>query len=117
MKKLIILLLMILLCGCSEVVYFDYDNDIPTHPENEVYEEYNDVVLFCVEVNSDVKKINIRSTPYKDDSNNNVIGSASAGDVFFVYDEVYNDGYTWYRISQNEWIANNGSWLSMTGMK
>ena len=65
-------------------------------------------VLYPVSITVD--SIKIRSTPTVKE--NNQIGLAVKGRVYFVYEIKENDGYTWYRISENAWIADDGTWTS-----
>ena len=39
---------------------------------------------------------------------------ATVGQLKDVYEVVENDGYTWYRIGEDNWIASDGSWVSYT---
>lgn len=55
------------------------------------------------------KAINIRTTPNVG-SNDNVVGQANMGDTYKVLEKYSNDNYVWYKIGDNKWIANDGSW-------
>ncbi len=57
-----------------------------------------------------VDSIKIRSTPTVKE--NNQIGLAIKGHIYPVYETKENDGYTWYRISENAWIADDGTWTN-----
>lgn len=39
---------------------------------------------------------------------------ATVGQLKDVYEVAENDGYTWYRIGEDNWIASDGSWVSYT---
>jgi len=55
--------------------------------------------------------INIRKgagTSYSTD------GQAAVGKVYEVYEKKTADGFTWYRIGTDRWIADNGSWVKFT---
>lgn len=53
-------------------------------------------------------KIKIRSLPTTKDKNQT--GTARKGEVYKVYNSVYNDGYVWHEIGENQWIADDGTW-------
>lgn len=44
---------------------------------------------------------------------NTAVGSVKKGDIYNVYNIVYNESCTWYRIENNKWIADNGGWVSL----
>ena len=58
-----------------------------------------------------VTGLNIRS---KADKNSSLVGQASISTVYFVFEILQNQGYIWYRIGPNMWIANDGSWVRFT---
>lgn len=67
------------------------------------------------EVSSDIGKItiasspiNIRSTP---STSGELVGLADPSTTYNVYETQDNEGYTWYRISNDEWIPDGGNWL------
>lgn len=53
-------------------------------------------------------KIKIRSLPTTKEKNQT--GTARKGEVYKVYNSVYNDGYIWHEIGENQWIADDGTW-------
>ncbi len=52
--------------------------------------------------------IKIRSTPTTKE--NNVIGYATMDKIYPVYEIKEYEAYTWYRIAENSWIADDGTW-------
>lgn len=50
-------------------------------------------------------------------SNYAIVGYAQEGGSYVAYDKKENNGYTWYQIGVNEWIADNGSWLTFKAKK
>ena len=59
-----------------------------------------------------VDALNIRSTP---SVNGAVVGTAASGQKFFVKETKQADGYTWYCIQDNQWVADqNGTLLTFT---
>lgn len=56
--------------------------------------------------------LNIRSTP---STNGAIVGVATVGQKFYVQDIKQADGYTWYCIRDNQWVADqNGTLLTFT---
>ena len=55
--------------------------------------------------------LNIRRKPDKSSEN---LGQTNAPTKYYVYEIVQNQGYIWYRISENMWIANDGTWVSFS---
>lgn len=45
--------------------------------------------------------------------NSEIIGIAKQNAIYNFYEKVNKDGYTWYRIDDNEWIANKDNWLTI----
>ena len=58
-----------------------------------------------------VNHLNIRPSASKDGES---LGQLSEGDTRTAYEKKEAEGYTWYRIGENEWIADgNGEWISI----
>ena len=55
--------------------------------------------------------LNIRA---KADKNSAWMGETSRPAKFNVYEIVQNQGLIWYRIADNMWIANDGTWVAFT---
>lgn len=55
--------------------------------------------------------VNIRKQPSKSSERVSVMTSPATYDV---YDVVEADGFTWYKIGQDQWISNNGQWAEYT---
>lgn len=78
-----------------------YGIDIP-QPENTAANSSGTVTV-------KVTNLNIRRGPGTDYDKN---GFAAPGILYDVYEVTLNGGYTWYRIGENEWIADkNGEWV------
>ena len=45
--------------------------------------------------------------------NSEIIGAAKQNAIYNFYETVNKDGYTWYRIDDNEWVANKDNWLTI----
>lgn len=43
----------------------------------------------------------------------NIIDEAQIGSIYNYYETRTADGYTWYRIADNQWLANNGTFLKV----
>ena len=56
-------------------------------------------------------KINIRSKPSKSGEK---VGTFAKGEVYEYFETQENEGYTWYRIGENKWVADqNGEWIKV----
>lgn len=55
--------------------------------------------------------LNIRA---KADKTSTWMGETSKPARFDVYEIVQNQGYVWYRIATNMWIANDGTWVAFS---
>ncbi len=54
-------------------------------------------------------KINIRSKP---STSGDKVGMYQKGEVVYAFETVKAEGYTWYRIGENKWVADqNGEWI------
>ncbi|MBO7676853.1 MAG: hypothetical protein J6S49_05010 [Erysipelotrichaceae bacterium] len=42
------------------------------------------------------------------------MGQTNAPASYYVFEIVQNEGYVWYRISENMWIANDGTWVKFS---
>lgn len=60
-------------------------------------------------VTVNVNGLNIRSSA---STAGNAVGSATNGQTYDVYSTTSAGGYTWYQIGNNQWIADNGSWVT-----
>lgn len=45
--------------------------------------------------------------------NSEIIGAAKQNAIYNFYEKVNQDGYIWYRIDDNEWVANKDNWLTI----
>ena len=54
-----------------------------------------------------VKEINIRSKPT---TNSEIAGKVAKGDVYEVYETTTAEEYHWYRIGDDQWVADDGTW-------
>ena len=55
--------------------------------------------------------LNIRSGASTSSSR---LGQTNAPAQYEVYEIEQNEGYIWYRIDYNKWIANDGTWVEFT---
>jgi len=55
--------------------------------------------------------IKIRSTPSAPKDNSNKVGNVKKDETYTVYETTSNEGYTWYRIGNDQWIADDGTWV------
>lgn len=114
MKILRILLILFLICGVSgckqEINEPDVqdlaeeskqDEDINSQSKQKAFDEFSVLIT--------ANAINIRNTP-DTTSKENIIGQVHMGESYTVFEENKNNEYTWYRIGEGEWIANDGSW-------
>ena len=60
-------------------------------------------------VTVNVNGLNIRSSASTAGSK---VGTATNGQSYDVYSTTSSGGYTWYQIGNNQWIADNGSWVT-----
>ena len=60
-------------------------------------------------VTVNVDELNIRSTFSTYGSR---VGKAENGKTYDVFDSYYNQGYTWYKIGDNQWIAGKKEWVT-----
>ena len=58
-----------------------------------------------------VDKLNIRAEA---NTGSAAVGTAVAGKSYDVYETVTDGQYTWYRIGDGQWFADNGSWITFT---
>ena len=54
-------------------------------------------------------EINVRNTP---STAGQLVTTVHAYSTCQVYETTVNEGYTWYRISENEWVPDGGNWLT-----
>lgn len=54
-----------------------------------------------------VPELNVRTQPVPSSDS---LGFAPQG-YYNYYEKVENEGYLWYRIADNQWVANNGEWV------
>ncbi len=47
-------------------------------------------------------------------TNNETNGTATSGETYEVFETKEADGYTWYRIGENKWVAGNEEWVTYT---
>ena len=56
-----------------------------------------------------VPTINVRSNPDSKNDNNKV-EKVHMGETYTVFEQTKDSDYIWYRIGENKWIANDGTW-------
>ena len=54
-----------------------------------------------------VEKLRVRTQPT---TSADILGFAKDGGIYNYYEIAENDGYTWYRIADNQWVAYNEEW-------
>ncbi|GEM_PF-2271663 len=54
------------------------------------------------------KGLNIRLTP---STGATLVGQTNSPDQHSVYEITQNEGYIWYRIGTNKWVASEGTWV------
>lgn len=57
-----------------------------------------------------IDRINIRSTP---STASDSAGTVNQNETYDYYETTESEGYTWYRIGENQWIADAGDWVSI----
>ena len=57
-----------------------------------------------------VNALSVRKEP---NTNGTKIGTAVNGGIYNYYEITNDDKYTWYKIANNQWIANNGQYLEV----
>ena len=87
----------------------DKNSDVYLH----VYYAKTDEVLFEIRITDLGNNVKVRTSPSTKEGNNNKIGNVKTGEVYSVYQTIYNgeDSLTWYRIGENMWIADGGGWV------
>lgn len=58
-----------------------------------------------------VSDLNIRSQAGTAGS---LVGNADEGKTYYVFEVTKDDSYTWYRIGEDQWIADDGTWVTYT---
>ena len=61
-----------------------------------------------------VSNLRIRVEP---SINSKIIGYAKKNGIYNNFESCQNDNYTWYKIGENQWIANNGKWIEFFEQK
>ena len=112
MKKTIrILLVFFILTSCSTS---NNNNNVSENSPKDNTEDITDLSLaeevfneFSILVAADA--INFRRDP-STTSKENIIDQAYMGETYTVYEQIEDSEYTWYRIGEDRWIANDGTW-------
>ena len=121
MKKTYIWVLFLFLVSCSineniENKQQETNNNslsINTHETEKVTEAGSHEEFFVLVT---AKVLNVRTSPNVDNDNNK-ISQAYMGETYTVFEQTMDDKYTWYKIGDNEWIANDGNWCIEYGNK
>ncbi|MBR4462479.1 MAG: SH3 domain-containing protein [Erysipelotrichaceae bacterium] len=83
--------------------FIDFD-----HPEEN---SSSDEPLFTAKIK--YNDINIRTSPTT--QADNIVGTVNKGETYKVYEALANEGYLWYRIGEDKWIADkNTTWTTLT---
>lgn len=77
----------------------------------------NEGVTPTVERNINVNQLKVVTTSLRVRKNHStksdIIGYAKVNGIYNYYETHKDLKYTWYRIADNQWIANNGKWLEI----
>ena len=57
-----------------------------------------------------VGSVNIRQKPT---TSSEILGETHKGNRFYAYETTEAEGYTWYRIGEDRWVADNGKWFKV----
>lgn len=76
--------------------------------ENEKEVKASELSIGNIWINVDT--INVRTSPTTNEDNK--VDTVTIGKQLTVYEITENVGYTWYRIGENRWVADNGSWVT-----
>ena len=76
---------------------------LPSITPNVEKDEYKD------QLEVKIDNLRVRTIPTLDGE---ILGYAKVG-LYNYYEVIENDGYKWYRIAENEWIAYNEDWLNI----
>ena len=60
-------------------------------------------------------KVNVDDLRIREDAsiNSKILGVALLNGIYNYYETKENDGYTWYRIGDNKWLAANNDWITI----
>ena len=78
--------------------------------EEEKQTENTGGVQGSVEIANDMA-INIRTKP---STEGDIVGTVYTSEIYEVFEIKKDDDYTWYRIGDDQWIADGGGWLTYT---
>ncbi len=98
------------------------DNDTIIKKNDYIWKRVSDNVLIEEAVKDDsknqikvlVSNLRIRVEP---SINSKIIGYAKKNGIYNNFESRQNDNYTWYKIGENQWIANNGKWIGFFEQK
>lgn len=65
--------------------------------------------------NKNQLKVNVDDLRIREDAsiNSKILGVALLNGIYNYYETKENDGYTWYRIGDNKWLAANNDWITI----
>lgn len=97
-------------CDLAGTMYaFRRKNTTPPIPKEVTPNVDKDESKNQVKVKDNITELRVRSNPNTDSE---IIGTATHG--YYNFYEVYtDDNYNWYKIADDQWIANNGEWLEV----
>ncbi len=72
----------------------------------------NNDILFRIVITKSGNNVRIRSSATTKNENN-VIGNVKTNEEYDVYETTVGEGYNWYRIGTNKWIADGGGWIQI----
>ena len=120
MKKVFCIILFLLsLASCSKKEPDSIQQIDPVQPadqnsveetnktsKNGVFEEFSVLIT--------VATINVRTNP-STSNKENIIDKVHMGETYTVFEETNDKDYTWYRIGNDRWIADDGTWCVKYG--
>ena len=91
-----------------------WKNNVRINP----YEYLNKDLFESIEIilrdeNKNQLKVNVDDLRIREDAsiNSKILGVALLNGIYNYYETKENDGYTWYRIGDNKWLAANDDWI------
>ena len=81
------------------------ENEEPEAEPEPTVNKTEDVLIKVNDSNS------LRIRDYPSTTTGNQVGKVCKGTVLTAHETYSNEGYTWYRIADNEWIADDGTWI------
>ena len=94
-----------------------FKNNVRVNPLEYLYKDLFNSVTESVtrDENKNQLRVNVDNLRVRKEAsiNSEIIGAAKQNAIYNFYEKVNKDGYTWYRIDDNEWVANKDNWLTI----